>query len=350
MEKGTIVSFFSVSSHPHSKYRNMESKRYFYLDLLRIIATFGVIFTHLSMDTNHWHIAIMYDGLVRWSVPIFVMISGTLFLNPCKELSIYMIIRKYVKRLLLAYLFWYLFYCVFKYLCIGFDSNSWELSNFSFTPRFHLWFLPMLMCIYLLIPILKKISGNKDLLLYALIIWMFCLTFSFLNIKIPQVSGLFTMNQVAGYAGYFLLGYFLATNSWVGRSRLIIYSLGILGVLATVLGSVFLSFHKGFFSARFLLNVSPHVVLMASALFVFVKQHEPQLENRLGGFTRYVQKDLFGIYLVHVFWIKLFDCSFIWNSCNHVVLIPIMAIVVFLFSLYSTKLLRYVPFLSRFVR
>ena len=328
---------------------NKESKRCFYLDLLRVIATFGVIFTHLSMDTNHWHIAILYDGLVRWSVPIFVMISGTLFLNPCKQLSISVIIGKYVKRLLLAYLFWYLFYCIFKYLCIGIDSNTWELSNFSFAPRFHLWFLPMLMCVYLLIPILKKISGDKDLLHYALILWIVCLTFSFLNIKIPQISGLLAMNQVAGYAGYFLLGFFLATKTWTGKSRLIIYSLGILGVLATILGSIILSFHKGFFSARFLFNVSPHVVMIASALFVFVKQHEHRLEKHLGGFTRYVQKDLFGIYLVHVFWIKLFDCSFIWNMCNHVILIPIMAIVVFLFSLYTIKLLRIVPFLSRFV-
>ena len=329
---------------------NQESKRYFYLDLLRILATFGVIFIHLSMDTTFWYISILYDGMVKWSVPIFVMISGALFLNPQKNMPISTILNKYVKRLLLAYLFWYLFYCLFKIVSCSIDSNSLELSNLSFTPRFHLWFLPMLMCVYLLIPVLKKIACEKELLIYALILWMICLTFGFLVTgNVPQISGLFKMNQVAGYSGYFLLGFFLASNTWTGRSPFIIYLLGVSGALITILGSMFLYFYKGYFSTKFLFNISPHVVLMASGLFVFVMQQAPRLEKQLAGFTRYVRKDLFGIYLVHVFWVILLNRSYFWNWANQIIVIPVLAIVVFLLSLYTTKLLRFVPFLSRFV-
>lgn len=339
-----------ITASVDSPQLNQESKRYFYLDLLRILATFGVIFIHLSMDTNFWYIALLYDGLVRWSVPIFVMISGALFLNPRKELAISTILNKYIKRLLLSYLFWYLFYCIFKFTrkCIAY--NSLELSYLSFTPQFHLWFLPMLMCVYLLIPILRKIAIEKDLLRYALILWLVCLSISFVMKKtVPQISGLFKMNQVIGYSGYFLLGFFLAYKTWTRRQQFIIYSSGILGVLIIILGSAFLNFYKGTFPTRLLYNVTPHVVIMASALFLFIKQIAPRIEKQLHGFVNYVRKYLFGIYLVHLIWIMIFERPFIWNMCNHVLLIPLLAIVVFVFSLYTTKLLICIPFMKRFI-
>jgi len=345
-----LISRSMITTKVDSSLLNKESKRCFYLDLLRIIATFGVIFIHLSMDTNYWYIALVYDGLVRWSVPVFVMISGALFLNPRKELSFSTVLNKYIKRLLLSYLFWYLFYCLFRFTRDCIASNSLELSYLSFTPHFHLWFLPMLMCVYLLIPILRKIASEKDLLRYALILWVACLTISFVMIRtVPQISSLFQMNQVVGYAGYFLLGYYLANISWTRRQLLIIYSFGVLGVLMLIIGSIFLYFYKGDLPTRFLYNITPHVVFMASALFLLVKQNAPRIEKLLDGSVNYVRKYLFGIYLVHLIWIMLFERPIIWNMCNHVLLIPILAIVVFILSLYTTKLLSCIPFLKRFV-
>ena len=339
-----------ITESVNSPQQNLESKRYFYLDLLRIIATFGVIFIHLSMDTNYWYVALVYDGMVRWSVPVFVMISGALFLNPRKELSISTVLNKYIKRLLLSYIFWYLFYCLFRFTRDCIASNSFEITYLSFTPHFHLWFLPMLMCVYLLIPILRKIACENDLLRYALLLWVVCLTFNFIMIRtVPQISGLFQMNQVIGYAGYFLLGYYLAYKSWTKRQQFIIYLSGILGVLIIVFGSVFLYYYKGVIPTRFLYNVTLHVAVMASALFLFIKQIAPRIEKQLAGFVRYVRKSLFGIYLVHLIWIMLLERPNIWNLCNHALLIPLLAIVVFILSLYTTKLLSCIPFLKRFV-
>ena len=304
-----LISRSMITTKVDSSLLNKESKRCFYLDLLRIIATFGVIFIHLSMDLN-----------------------------------------KYIKRLLLSYLFCYLFYCLFRFTRDCIASNSLELSYLSFTPHFHLWFLPMLMCVYLLIPILRKIASEKDLLRYALILWVACLTISFVMIRtVPQISSLFQMNQVVGYAGYFLLGYYLANISWTRRQLLIIYSFGVLGVLMLIIGSIFLYFYKGDLPTRFLYNITPHVVFMASALFLLVKQNAPRIEKLLDGSVNYVRKYLFGIYLVHLIWIMLFERPIIWNMCNHVLLIPILAIVVFILSLYTTKLLSCIPFLKRFV-
>ena len=64
-------------------------KRKVYCDYLRLVATFAVVFIHVAasnwsnVDVNgmQWQVFNIYDSLVRWGVPIFVMISGALFLN-----------------------------------------------------------------------------------------------------------------------------------------------------------------------------------------------------------------------------------------------------------------------------
>ena len=68
--------------------KSYENKsRIVYLDLIRIFATFAVMMLHVSSQnwyfqeytSFNWKIFNMYDSLVRFSVPIFVMISGVFF-------------------------------------------------------------------------------------------------------------------------------------------------------------------------------------------------------------------------------------------------------------------------------
>lgn len=69
-----------------------------YIDWLRSIACFAVVVLHVSGGQEwfsakevsfEWTIFNLYDSLVRWCVPIFIMISGALFLNPEKEIGIH---------------------------------------------------------------------------------------------------------------------------------------------------------------------------------------------------------------------------------------------------------------------
>ena len=72
---------------------NRNSGYQLYIDVLRIIACFSVIMLHTSaqawyslpVDSGGFKIANSYDALFRFGVPVFVMISGALFLAPEKE-------------------------------------------------------------------------------------------------------------------------------------------------------------------------------------------------------------------------------------------------------------------------
>ena len=67
-----------------------------YIDILRIVACFSVIMLHASaqpwyslpVDGIGFKIANSYDALFRFGVPVFVMISGALFLAPDREITI----------------------------------------------------------------------------------------------------------------------------------------------------------------------------------------------------------------------------------------------------------------------
>jgi len=72
-----------------------SDNRIIYFDVLRIIAAFAVVFSHVSSQRFHdcfpsdeWITRMIYDAFGRWSVPVFVMISGALFLDECKKINI----------------------------------------------------------------------------------------------------------------------------------------------------------------------------------------------------------------------------------------------------------------------
>ena len=73
--------------------------RKYYLDVLRILACVAVIAFHI---TGIWNgrAALLYKNMLLFHVPVFVMISGSLFLNPDHESSLSTL---YKKNILLIY-------------------------------------------------------------------------------------------------------------------------------------------------------------------------------------------------------------------------------------------------------
>ena len=74
----------------------MTKERTWYLDYIRIIGTLAVIMLHVSsyhfsavkVTSSEWAALNFYDAIVRYAVPLFLMLSGALFLSPDKELDL----------------------------------------------------------------------------------------------------------------------------------------------------------------------------------------------------------------------------------------------------------------------
>lgn len=146
-------------------------RRVIYFDILRIVAIFFVVFVHLAaqhwadvdVSSRAWFAFNLYCTTGKWSVPIFVMISGALFLG--RDVSISSILKKNVARIATVFLFWSGCYALID-LVFRHAPLSVVLSQFI-TGHYHLWFLYMIVGLYLLIPLLRPIASERNA--YALL-------------------------------------------------------------------------------------------------------------------------------------------------------------------------------------
>lgn len=336
-------------------------QRLVYLDLLRILATFAVIFLHacstndffVCSNTSNWYITLIGDSLVRWCVPVFVMISGALFLNPDRNVTYRDILTKRIPRLLVAYVFWTGIYILQGYTYSGFEGFTvLRFLKRSAHSTAHLWFLPMLMGVYFLIPVLHTITRDKKTMRYVLVLWIVLVFVSFLRFvelfkEMNHFYGLFNMNTVAGFSGYFILGYYLSRQTFSKRQRMWIYLIGVAGALITIFGTIYISTSKKGGDELFFNYFSIQVVAMAVSLFVFVKQLNcGKIVQR---FVNFVRKDLFGIYLVHALWLVYINTETVRHCCSVAITLPLITIATFVLSLFTIKLIRLIPVLRKVV-
>ncbi len=138
-------------------------------DALRVLATVAVVVMHVSAialkqsDAFDWWIGNMFVSLSQWGVPIFIMISGALLLDPSKDEKVSIYLTKRFKRILIPLLFWTCVYFAFLQLRGQDITLRFALKSF-FTggPYYHLYFLYLILGLYLITPALKIYIHNAS--------------------------------------------------------------------------------------------------------------------------------------------------------------------------------------------
>lgn len=340
----------------------MKKDRIDYFDFLKILSAFLVIVLHVTANnivkadllSFDWKILNFYNSLSRWTVPCFIMMSGAVFLR--KDLKIVDLLKKYVLKLLIVYIVWSLIYTIIIYN----PSNLTELINHVITGFYHMWYIPMLMGLYMLTPILKKIVLDSNILKYFLIIVIIFSIIIPTIINIIQISNntflisfcnsfkelIGNMNYKFGYISYYLLGYYLYKNEISRRNRRVIYILGIIGFILTMYLTVLSSSKLGNFSDVFYNNFSINVFFMAVAMFIFAK-YNFKSNYSLNKISTYS----LGIYLIHVLIIEKFGLIFHFNvrSFYMILSVPIVALIVFTISVILTFIIKKIPIFKKYI-
>lgn len=337
-------------------------ERVAYFDLLRLAASFAVIVLHLSaqhwadvgVDTAAWRAFNLYDGLVRWCVPVFAMISGALFLS--RPVSLAKLWRKHIAKIALAFVFWSALYAAVS--ALRFELTVGQLLSEFVRGHYHLWFLFMIAGLYMLVPLLRPIAQSERLLRYYLLL---SFLFAFLLPELAALLALVTnrlgasLQAVLGYADlrflmgfpcYFLLGYALDRRT-IGRGEArVIYALGaaafVFTVAATRTVSLRLAAPYGLFYDVFSVNV----LLEAAAVFTFFKRH-PLSGAAARRLVRPLADASFGAYLIHALLIDTLQCELGLDtlSFSPLLAVPALAMLVFTGAYAASLLLRRVPFL-----
>ena len=200
-----------------------ESNRIFYLEILRIVALFAVIYNHT--DIYGWKYYTTISGLEMWinlffaclckiSIPLFLMISGATLLH--KKENISTLFKKRVFRMaILIALTSIINYIYFSYHgamqmdIVTFFRNS--LSTFQFC-SYYLW---MYISFLLVLPFLRSVAQNLSLQNF---VYLFSMTI-LLRIVFPILGiafGIQTTNLqtfvyfVTELYCYPIFGYFIA--------------------------------------------------------------------------------------------------------------------------------------------
>ena len=288
-----------------------------YYDISRIICMIGVIIIHVvghRLDDFSqpalWHTANLIEGFVRFSVPVFMMITGALLLKSDSALSFKYILKR-IARVAIPASVWSCLYlaviCTQKFTS-SFDFETlWSvLSKIFETPIYgHLWYVYALIAFYILLPILRILVKNCSIKTvgYALLVWFVA---SSLLPTLESVSSVFRitpdadLNVRSGYIGFFVLGYFL-DNIKIKIKPIYL----VVGYISFSLATSALTFI--FFKLRgdgvrpFYEYFSPNIVLSASFAFVLLKllfEHSKYGEK---GNISIISNAVFGVYLSHEF-------------------------------------------------
>lgn len=342
----------------------MKGNRILYLEFLRILATLAVLLDHISLvavgafettNTEKW----LLNSLVHvthFAVPVFVMITGSLLLQPDKVIDYKKVLTKYVWRMVVV-----LTVCgtTFAWIEIFFESKHFAmqqifqalLNMLEGKSWNHMWYLYMLIGIYLIIPIIKTAVNYLDTKSLDLIL-LILLLFTSLLPAVEHYTGFrfgvkFPINSV--YVFYLLMGYRMTTmdlSSWkpfIGAMLLIIMAYYGMGYLIYLNGYGSLSWMNKY--------NSPLMVVYSVITFVVIKSLicplKKQNISKLGGaFSR----DSFGIYIFHMLWVNVIYKVVKFNPIQTGLWsLVLVLVVVALLSWGATLVYRKIPYIGKYI-
>jgi surface polysaccharide O-acyltransferase-like enzyme len=352
----------------------MRTTRVVYADILIIIAIFSVIILHTSAikwDTTpvasfEWQIFNIYDSLVRWCIPIFLMVSGMFFLDPEKKISKQDIYSKYIFRVVCALVFWGTIYGLGSLLSQRVISHE-ELSIYNFAkipaklifgpPWYHLWFLYTIIGLYILTPLLRifiSACSKKDIEYFLILFMLFGTMLPLLNTVIhqmkPSLSVNMSIDELGGLLGYFIAGYYFSKYDISPLIKNIIYIVAIVSLLLTIVVTSIVSIHDNKPNAYLYGSLLPNTMFTSYAFFILIKTElkDFKFKENTASIISYISSCTFGIYLVHDIFNQLFSNLHISSlSFNPIFSIPLLSSVNFILSCLVVIAIKKIPKLNK---
>lgn len=349
--------------------------RHMFIDKLRVAAACAVVMLHTVTgvtDTANMAeyplentVLLIIRDWVVWCVPVFIMISGYLFLNPAKRITMKDMLFKYCRRILLAlFLFGVPFACMEQIMI----SKSFHISMLgkgiimvcTGKTWSHMWYLYMLLQLYLITPLLKWIFGKTNVYVpYTMLVFLGVGSsiLPFLK-RLLGWEWLPVLPDVGIYLFYYICGYLFVRRDIGGKSasgRILAEKRSLkrkLGVIAVVCLLMVMACSRFVGSYQIFMAYNYPFIVILSLLLVWIawrgeetsKQKNTTRWKNLGGLC-------FAVYLVHPVFLnliyKLFHISFldfpIWIS------LPGIYLAVLGLSLATAWILCKIPFLKKYI-
>ena len=332
-----------------------------YFDLLRLFASFSVVFMHTVSGSLYvgvadhvgWYLTTAATALAFTAVPLFFMMSGYLLTASERTASVSYLLKTRLPRLLVPLAFWSLLVLV----CQVWQYHTFDTELFLRKLLFSLqkpanvsyWFLFALLGIYLISPVLcvglRGLDRQGEIFVLALILILKLRSVAMT--LFPDFAERCLQFQVLDYLEFFgshlsafVLGWFLGKSekripfSVLIPTALLTYSVIVVGTFVRSAASgclveTFLSQDRGF------------EVLLAACLFLIAKQ--AKLPKRLEKPLAALAPHTFTVYLTHCICLLLLQRRVEYTAASMLLL---RSVVTYLIGLALSFLCIRIPVLS----
>lgn len=347
------------------------------VDLIRTVAIILVILLHASIEGNPnlsimspqgvqlWWTSNVYDSIARTAVPLFVMLTGFLLLQPIKaDEPLRVFFKKRWNRIGIPVLFWGAIFFAWDFLVKGQALTPiFVLQGVLTGPYVHFWYVYVLIGLYLITPLLRVIVAHADwrIIRYFLFLWfigtgVFSLFTLYSNISSQMVWFRDNVFLFTGFVGYFVLG------AYVTKLRLrssILYLGLILSTVWTIIGTYYLVGTLGERYSQFFLDASSFSVIIASVtLFLIIATIPNQTIvtkfPRGSRILKAISENTLPIYLFHVIILETLQQGYLGlkisvTNMNPIIEVPIVTAVTLLVCLAIIIPLKKVPYVKRII-
>ena len=277
--------------------------RSFPLDLIRILACVMIVAMHSPLPGT------VEDGLFLSSlsyltapgVGLFFMISGALLL-PIKT-DIRPFLKHRFATIAVPTLFWTVFYLCCNFWLRG-EAFSWRtMLSIPFSAQVNpvFWFIYTLLGLYLISPILSRwleAISNREIEFF-LLLWLITLCYPLISLFADvNTSETGILYYLSGYAGYYILGYYLRTYPDRIRYKWVLWAMSLVLIVPIVLHLT--STKVDFYALFWYLSV----FVAVQCIFWWItisrlcsRDFNPHIQKLAASLSR----QTFTIYLVHIF-------------------------------------------------
>ena len=347
------------------------------VDLIRTVAIVLVILLHAAIEPNPslnqmssggvqlWWTLNIYDSIARTAVPLFVMLTGALLLQPNKaEEPLRVFFKKRWNRIGIPVLFWGAIFFAWDFSVKGQALTVVSiLQGVLAGPYVHFWYVYILVGLYLITPLVRVVVAHADwkIIKYFLLLWFVgtgIIPLLTLYASISPQTVWFRQNVfvLTGLLGYFILG------AYVAKLRLRTSLLSLMLVLSTVwtiLGTYFLIGTMGEQYSQFFLDASSFSVIIASVTLFLILASIPNqtVENKIPRGSKVLQvisQNTIPIYLFHIIILETLQKGYLGfkisvTTMNPIIEIPIVAAVTLLICLAIIVPLKKIPYVKRLI-
>ena len=344
---------------------SFAKNRFYYLDFLRVLSAFAVICIHFNgmkcsafqfgdFESMPYIVVYCFSG---FAVPTFFMISGVLFLDNSKKITVKRLFTKNIIKHFICWILWLCIYALFYYI-----FNRDNIMDFDmFIDRFvyHLWFLPILIGIYIFIPLIRCVTSHKNMIEYFLVIAILpsVILFSlnlFITLKeIKHLYSSFILCDKMKYIMYFILGHYIHTYGLKRKMKIFVIIAGITSFFISLL-IIGISYYKG---SEFYQNIRSNFIFTTffEGLFVFcIVKHifnKYCMKEKVLQIIVFLSKYTLGIYVVHVLVIHVLNYFPIEKIIFfHFAISPLVSpLIIFIISFIISFILHRIPIVNKYL-